>query len=157
MDSLGDCYLCTIGGTPGTWTKLNNQGVGVGGLQLVDPPQRVYDSRAGQPNPSGSPKGALAFGQARTINCSPVVPGGATTIVFNLTVANTVGSFGALAMYSASAPDPSTANINWTSPGTVLANQAISACDGSQDVKVKCVASAGCSTHFILDIFGYYV
>ncbi len=73
-DSAGDLYLCSLGGTPGTWTKLNNQGAGVGGLQLVNPPVRVYDSRPGQPA-NGNPQGTLAFPSSRTINCSSAVPG----------------------------------------------------------------------------------
>ncbi len=76
--------------------------------------------------------------------------------MFNLTVTNTAGS-GALAVVSASAPDPTTSRINWFASGQILANGLTSACDGSQDVKVKCVASAGGSTHFILDVTGYYV
>jgi hypothetical protein len=101
----------------------------------------------------------LAFGApARTINCSPAVPTTATTILFNLAVTGTAGgSAGALLMWAAGATQPVASSINWTGAGQTLANSVTSACDSSQDVQVKCVASAGSSTHFIIDVIGYYV
>ena len=36
-----DVYFCSLGGTPGTWTKLNNQSVSGGvGLNLLPAPSR---------------------------------------------------------------------------------------------------------------------
>jgi hypothetical protein len=155
-DSNGDLYFCTQPGTPGIWTKLNNQAGPGGGPQLVNPPQRVYDSRPGQTDLSPSPQGTLSFGSTRTIDCSASASASAVAILFNLTCTGTVGSHGALAITATGAPAPTTSNVNWTSPGTTIANMALSACNGAQQVNVKCVASAGCSTNFILDVFAYY-
>jgi hypothetical protein len=150
VDSAGVLWQCVVTGTPGTWVRQAP-------FVPLATPSRVYDSRVGQPNPSGSPQGPLAFGDpARTINCSPQVPAGASAILFNVTVTDTAGKFGALVVFSAASPDPSTNSVVWTSPKSTASSSAASACDGSQDVKVKCVASPGCSTEFILDVTGYY-
>lgn len=158
VDNAGSLYLCTVSNTPGTWTKLNGQFGGTGGLTPLAAPFRVYDSRIGQPNPSGSPQGKLAFNAtARTIDCSMPVPAGATMILFNLTVSGTLRSKGALLVWPAGVPQPNASSINWTTAGTNLANAVTSACDVSRHVQVRCVASAGCSTDFILDVIGYYL
>jgi hypothetical protein len=160
VDSGGDLYLCTVAGTPGTWTRLNGQSVASGvGFNFLPAPIRVYDSRVGQPpiNPT-NPIGPLAFGVARDIDCSiPAgVASGAVGLLFNVTVANTTGSFGALTIYKFGVAAPSTSSINWVSPGSVVANSATSGCDINKKVTVKCVASAGCASDFILDVIGYY-
>ena len=100
------------------WVKL------ISVLQMLAAPFRVYDSRVGQTNPSGSPQGKLAFGAAaRTINCTPALPAlnPATTILFNLTVVNTVGaSSGALLVWSAGVTQPTASSINWKGAGVQL-------------------------------------
>jgi hypothetical protein len=150
MDGAGVLFQCVAQGTPGTWVRQAP-------FVPLTTPSRVYDSRVGRPNPSGSPQGPLAFGDpARTINCSPEVPAGASAILFNVTVTDTAGKFGALVVFSAASPDPSTNSVVWTSQKSTECSSAASACDGSQDVKVKCVASPGCSTEFMLDVTGYY-
>jgi hypothetical protein len=152
MDSLGVLWQCMVAGTPGTWVRQAS-------LVPLAAPFRVYDSRTGQPNPSGSPQGTLAFGAAaRTIDCSPAVPTGTSTILFNLTVTGTAGSHaGALLVWAAGVSQPLSSSINWSGPGTTLANAVTSACDTSRHVQVRCVASAGSSTHFLLDVIGYYL
>jgi hypothetical protein len=153
VDSAGSLFYCIVAGSQGTWVRQAP-------LVTLSTPVRVYDSRPSQPNPSGSQQGTLAFGAAsRTINCAPALGGAAaTTILFNLTVIVPTGNFGALAVVSNAAADPpsTVSSINWQSAGAVIGNNVTSACDGSQRVKVKCVASAGCATDFSLDVVGYY-
>jgi hypothetical protein len=152
VDQDGVLFQCVEAATPGTWVRQSP-------LVILGSPFRVYDSRVGQANPSGSPQGKLAFGATRTINCTPALPAGitnASALLTNLTVTGTVGNSGALTMFSAAVAVPSTSSINWTTAGTNLANAVTSACDSSQDVKVKCVAKVGCSTDFIIDVIGIY-
>jgi hypothetical protein len=152
----GQLWYCFNGGTgsASSWLRLSSV------LQTLPQPFRVFDSRAAQPPiPGGGTKGALAFGSgARTIDCSAAVPAGTTSILFNLTIAGTAGSFGALAVTSASVGSaPSSSTINWSGPGQILANGTTSACDNTQKVKIWVVAgTAGVSsTEAILDVIGY--
>ncbi|MGH7291369.1 MAG: hypothetical protein ACREJT_09170, partial [Myxococcota bacterium] len=150
LDQQGALFQCTVAGTPGGWVRQSP-------LVLLASPFRVYDSRAGQANPSGSPQGALALGVERTINCSPALPVGvtlATGLLMNVTLANTVGAKGAVTVYSAAVAAPSTSSVNWAGAGVSVANAVTSACDSSHDIKVKCVS--GTSTQFIVDVVGYY-
>ena len=93
VDSVGDLYYCSVAGNPGTWALLNTPASNVG-FNFLDPPVRIYDSRPGQPHPGNPTQTPLAFNASRVIDCSSAVPGGASGILFNLTVVNTVGASG---------------------------------------------------------------
>jgi hypothetical protein len=150
MDSTAALWQCVVTGSPAKWVRQAP-------LVLLASPFRVYDSRTGNPNPSGSPQGALALGVERTINCTPALPAGitvATGLLMNVTLTSTVGAKGAVTVYSAAVSTPSTSSVNWAAVNTTVANAVTSACDASQDIKVKCVS--GTSTQFIVDVIGYY-
>jgi len=125
-------------------------------------PVRVYDSRRPAPNP-----GVLAGGANRVVSVADardeatgavvtanVVPAGATAIVFNLTIANTTGG-GFLAITAGSAAGYSASHINWNTAGVVAANASIVPLDSLRQVRV--FAGGSGSTHFIIDISGYYL
>jgi hypothetical protein len=145
VDSSGHIWYCTSGGTPGTWIKLS------GTFIPLNPSIRAYDSRVS----SGGP-GPLAAGTTRTIslNVSGGVPKGASAALLNLTVVDTQGSGGYLTLYAANASNPGTSNINWSSPGTILANNATVAVDPNAAIIVYAGNQA---TDFIIDILGYYL
>jgi hypothetical protein len=150
MDATAALWQCVVTGTPGKWVRQAP-------LVLLASPFRVYDSRTGNPNPSGSPQGVLALNATRTINCTPSMPVGitvATGLLMNVTLTNTVGAKGAVTVFSAAVSAPSTSSVNWAATNTTVANAVTSACDSSQDIKVKCVS--GTSTDFIVDVIGYY-
>ena len=146
------CYV-TGNGSASKWMRLSSPFV------PFPAPFRIYDSRTGQPNPSGSTQAVLAFGGgARTINCSPTVPAlptGTTAILFNVTLASTSGPVGSVVVWAAGASEPTATSITWTGSNSVIANAVTSACDGSQDVQIKC--TTGTSTHVVLDVVGYYL
>ena len=148
------CWYCYVTGTgaASSWTRLSAPS-----LNLLSAPFRVYDSRAGQPNPSGSPKGGLVLGNApRAINCAPAVPAPASAILFNLTITETVGA-GSLLVWAAGQTEPLASSINWTARDQVVANSVTSGCDDSQAVQVVVSSGvAGSSTQFVLDVIGYY-
>jgi len=156
MDMAGVLWQCVAPGTPGTWVRQSS-------LVTLAAPFRVYDSRVGQPNPSTSTQGVLAFGGgARTINCTPTpnptgatLPAGTSAVLFNVTLANTVGAVGSVVVWANGASEPMTASITWTGSSVVVGNAVTSACDVSQDVQIKC--TTGSSTNVILDVIGFYV
>lgn len=131
-----------------------------GALFPIDP-IRVYDSRL--PTPSF---GRISAGQSRTVDIndsrdsgtgaivqSGVVPEDATAIVYNLTAADTAGR-GYLAVTPETNNDPDISTINWTTDGAAVANSSMVRLGVSSSVAVFCGGEG--STHFIVDIVGYY-
>lgn len=122
-------------------------------------PTRVYDSRL-----SGGSR--LEPGQARVVSVADgrdvvtgvvtvpgLVPEGATAIMYNLTVDQTVGP-GYLQVTPAGETAVTASTINWTQSGTSLANSTMVGISTDRQVRVYCAPSA--STHFIIDVLGYY-
>ena len=123
-------------------------------------PTRVYDSREPAPSP-----GRLAAGSDREISVADgravagggvivndLVPAGATAIAYNLTVTQTAdGGFlnvtpGQLGGLGASA-------INWTESNATIANASFVGVSPDRTIRVSCGAG---STHFLVDVVGYY-
>jgi hypothetical protein len=160
-DSTGDLWSCVVAGTPGTWRKL--AGAATAGAFHAIAPVRVYDSRlGGVPSP-----GRLDNGQSRVVSIKDarneatgdvvganVVPAGATAIVCNLTVTDTTGNGGFLSVVPGDAVAASGSSINWFGAGQNLANGITATIAADRTVKV--FAGGGSSTHFIIDVSGYY-
>ena len=158
-DATGAMWLCTAGGKPGTWRKVASVASGSrgGALTLLPTPARVYDSRSGG--------GAMTAGSVRTIYVASAiaayggalaVPGGAVGVTYNLTVTGTVAG-GWLALLPRGATFGGTASINWTASGQTIANGGVVGLGGDRQLDVRCATNSGCSTHFILDLTGYYI
>ncbi len=154
-----DLWLCTSSGTPGTLRKL--AGPATAGAFHPITPIRVYDSRLPAPTP-----GALAAGTSRVVSVAAsrnqstgavltanAVPAGATAVVGNLTIVEMTGS-GYLSLMPGNAASLVGSSINWTPTTGVLANGFTAKLDTNRQLKV--FASVG-STHFIIDINGYYL
>jgi len=156
LDQNGALFQCVVAGSPGKWARQAP-------LVPLAAPFRIYDSRMGQGNPSGSTQGTLNLGAgARPINCTPTpniaganLPATTSALLFNVTLANTVGGVGSVVVWANGATEPTTASITWTGNGVVVGNAVTSACDASQDVQIK--TTTGSSTHVILDVIGFYV
>jgi hypothetical protein len=146
-------WLCTNSGTPGTWRKLAGADT-AGAFHVLPSTVRVYDSRPGNA-PLGVTKGPLGSDQTRTVDAKQggAVPAGATAALVNLTIVDTSAS-GFLALHRNGIPWPGNSTINWGAPSTVLANSAVVALDDQARLAVKC--SANSSTHFVIDVVGYY-
>ena len=83
-----------------------------------------------------------------------IVPVGATVVAANVTVTGTTGSFGFLSIYPGGyAGEAST--INWFGAGQTLANGVALTLNGSRQLNVIC--NGGGSTHFIIDVSGYFL
>jgi hypothetical protein len=138
----GHLWYCTDGGqgSASRWSRLSGTG-----FELLAVPARAYDSRLED--------GPFSGDETRIISLAAAIPARANGVLLNLTVADTVG-FGYLQVYSAAvASPPATSNLNWFARGQILANAAVSAVDGSRQIKLT---TQGDSASVIVDVFGYY-
>lgn len=153
-------WYCVEAGAPGKWRTLAAPN-SAGSFYAVTP-SRVYDSRVG----SYSPNGVLGSGQNRTLSVANsyntagalvttnFVPAGATSVFANVTVVETTGS-GWLAINPGGIIAISASTINWSSNGQTLANGIALTLNDSREITV--VNGSPGSTHFIIDITGYWM
>ncbi|MGB8861781.1 MAG: hypothetical protein WCC60_21175 [Ilumatobacteraceae bacterium] len=148
------------GGTPGKWRKI--AGPGTAGAFHPITPTRVYDSRQAAPTP-----GVLAAGSTRTVSVKDgrnvsggavtvanLVPAGATAIACNLGITATTGG-GYLSVNPGGNTTVTASTINWSADGQTLANGIIATINpATREVTVIC--GPGGSTHFFLDVTGYW-
>lgn len=162
-DTTDAFWACVTPGTPGTWRKLASAAT-AGSFHAISP-ARVYDSR--KPNPG--PQAVLATGANRTIsvadgrdtgtggiNATNVVRTGATAVAYNLTVVNTVGTNGFLAVNEGGNTTVAASIINWSASGLALANSSVVKLDTSRQITVIC-GGTDTSCNFIVDVVGYYL
>jgi hypothetical protein len=117
-------------------------------------PCRVVDTRK-LTGPVGGP--ALAANAARTFPVVGIcdIPFAATAIAANVTVADETDS-GHLRVFPAGAPSPGTSTINFT-PGRVRANNTVISLGAAGQITVECrMPGSSGSTHFVLDVTGYF-
>lgn len=161
--NLGGFYGCVAGTgtTVGTWRTL--AAVDSAGAFFPISPARVYDSRKAAPTPGILSTGAnrlVSVADKRDTNTgaitvSNVVPAGATAIAFNLTVVNTVGTNGFLAVNEGGNTTVAASLINWSSASLTTANSTVVKINSSRQVTVIC-GGTSTSCHFIIDVLGYY-
>ena len=119
------------------------------------PPCRLDDTRADPAGPFGGP--ALAAGSTRTLPATGFcgVPSGASAIAANLTVVTPTAA-GDLRIGPSGAPIPAVSAINF-SAGQVRSNNAVVPLSATGMFDVFCgIAGAG-STHFVIDVLGYFM
>lgn len=140
VDALGDLYLCTVGGEPGTWTRLSQQ------TTVLAVPQRAVDSR--------DDGGRHGDGETRTIDLSGAgVPADADSATVTVSVTGTTAS-GYVAVYSAGAPTatpPGFATLAWTASGQTLSTTTPVAVD-SGEIKIYTHRA----THVIVDVVAHH-
>lgn len=116
-------------------------------------PLRVYDSRvSGGPITNGTERVVSVSTELGTANVA--VPAGARAVALNLTIDQAIG-YGFLSVRPAETAWSGTSSINWASSGAVLANGTACRLGGDRQVAVLC-GGVG-STHFLLDVVGYYL
>ena len=149
LDAHGNLFACVASGTPGVWRKLS--GPAAAGAFHAISPLRVYDSR--------SADGPIADGVDRTVSVAtattggPAVPAGATAVAITLTVTNTQGAGGFLAVRPAGTGYAGTSSINWFGPGQNLAATVISQLGGDRQLTVR---GGFQPADFLIDVTGYY-
>ena len=154
-DSAGNLWFAVAANS---WRKLAGPG-GAGTYHAITP-VRVYDSRAAAPTP-----GVLAPNASRVVSVkdgrnaagvvttADAVPTGATAVSFNITVTGLTGP-NYLSVAPGDAASTGVSTINFTDND--LANGGLVKLDTSRQIKVFCGDQTG-STHFIVDITGYYL
>ena len=149
LDAHGNLFACVTSGTPGVWRKL--AGPAAAGAFHAVSPQRVYDSR--------NADGPIGDGQERVVPVAvstgggPVVPAGATAVAITLTVTNTQGAGGFLAVRPAGTGYAGTSSINWFGPNQNLAATVISQLGGNRQLVVR---GGFMPADFLIDVTGYY-
>lgn len=135
--------------------------VPVGGLQYVPiSPYRTLDSRAFGDDGDMFPDREVWFDVWTDANGNPRIPSDIKAVSYNLTVTDTLGGGGYLALYPADQLWPGNSSINWFGTGLDLANGGIVAVgnfDGPGEVAVYAGAVPDTATFFILDITGYFI
>jgi hypothetical protein len=120
-------------------------------------PARVYDSRSGDGVLSRNSSRLVSVKDARNssgaVTTADVVPAGATAITFNLTVTGATGP-NFLSVGPGNVASLATSNINFPVSDD-RANGGVVKLDANRQVKVFNGDQPG-STHFILDVTGYY-
>jgi hypothetical protein len=123
-------------------------------IHLLPAPERIYDSR--RPETLGaSGVGPMASGEDRQVNLGFSLGVGNDLLNFasagamiNVTIVSTVGS-GYLSVGPPALSAPPSSNVNWTAPGQVVANMAITALnEGSLQLWV----GGGGAAHVIIDV-----
>lgn len=155
VDTTGALWFNTTDFPSPHWVKVAGPTT-AGAFHILDTPVRIYDSRPGQA-PLGVTKGTIANEAERVIDANlgggTIPAGGASAILVNLTVVGTTNP-GFVALYTNGIAYPGTSSVNWTGTGDVVANQAVTAVDSSLRCKVR--VANNCSTHFLIDLLGYW-
>lgn len=151
-------WFCVSG--PTDWRKL--AGVDTAGSLHTIVPTRVHDSRAPAPRNERIFRTAnrlisVADGrdlESGAVNAENVVPAGARAVAYNVTVVETTKD-GFLAIGPGTATTFSASTINWSADDQIIANGGIVGLSSQRQLKVFCGGRG--STHFIIDITGYYL
>jgi hypothetical protein len=151
-------FYCMVNGT----TRRSIASPSSAGAFYPISPVRAFDSRRPLPSP-----GRLSTGENRVVSVADgraladgsvtlpnAVPDGATAVLYNVVVVDTL-STGFLAVTPGSAAGFSAAIITWFAAGQTLSNSSVIGVDASRQVKVFCGGPG--STHFIVDVMGYYL
>jgi len=135
--------------------------VSTAGLQYVAiSPYRTLDSRALGPDGDMFAGREVWFDVWTDAGGNPQIPSDIKAVSYNLTVTDTFGAGGYLALYPADRVWPGNSSINWFGTGLDLANGGIVAVgdyDGPGEVAVYAGFVPGTATYFIMDITGYYI
>ncbi len=152
-DGAGALWYCVGAGTPGTWRQVSDPAA-AGAFHVLPAPARVYDSRPFTTPGSIGPKTPLPANTARVLDTtanSSGVPAGATAVVCNLLLVNTVGG-GNFTVWANGVTRPLGNSMVWGGTAGRFSSLAVSAVDAAGKVQVY----ASTKTDLVLDIVGYY-
>lgn len=161
FDAESTLWFSVAGPDGVRWVALASS-AGTGAYHPISP-ARAYDSR----QPGYVVNGRLARGESRIVSVadghspggdvtdSDVVPVGASAAMVNLTAADpTEQNF--LSIAEGTSTGTATSAVNWESDTTQIANALVVPLDADRRVRVTCGDQPG-ATHFIIDVFGYYL
>lgn len=106
--------------------------------------------------------GRLYVGQSRAHDLTDDINGfyripGAVAVSFNLTVTQTAGA-GYLSIYQEGTAWPGVSSLNWKRAGEDIANGGMVGLGGGGPyfARVRCGGNSAASTHYVIDITGYF-
>ena len=122
------------------------------GKFIALPPQRLFDTRAGQPAPG--PKGKVAAGETIDVQITgrAGVPANATAVVMNVTVTETE-SPGFVTVWASGSTRPQTSNLNYLSQNSTRPNLVTVPIGVGGKVSMYALTPG----HLLADVAGYYV
>ena len=148
-DQDGTLWICTAAGSPGTWREI--AGATTAGSFHAIAPRRVYDSRSSS---------KLVPDQDRTVSVAnstdgtlDVVPIKATAVALTVTITETEGTGGFVAVRPAGSAYNGTSSINWWAPNQSFATTVITGLDADRQITLRAGAQR---TQIIVDVTGYY-
>ena len=147
-------WVCVTTGSPGVWRKIAGPAT-AGALHAISP-QRVFDSHHTTKLANGQTDDVVianAIDSTGAVTVPDLVPDGATAIALNLTITATTGA-GHLIVWPQGQPKPLSTAISWFAAGQTLTNGFTVAISTIRHVSVYC---SGGSTHFSIDVAGYYL
>ena len=146
---LPDCHLAAASCSSATAPTAAAAGFGWTSVQY-----RSVDTRI-----SG---GRLYVGQSRAHDLTNDISGawripGAVAVSFNLTVTQTAGG-GYLSIYQEGTTWPGVSSLNWKRAGEDIANGGMVGLGGGGPyfARVRCGGNSAASTHYVIDITGYF-
>jgi hypothetical protein len=149
-DATGTLWICVEAGTPGSWREIASTS-SAGAFHAITP-RRVYDSRTAT--------GKLEPGVDRTISVAnstdgtlDVVPVKSSAVALTVTVTQTSGSGGFVAVRPGGTVYNGTSSINWFGPDQSMATTVISGIDADRQITLRAGVQ---STHIAVDVTGYY-
>ena len=149
----GTLWFCVADGTPGTWREVAGPST-AGAFHVLPVPVRIYDSRPGT-TPSTGPKTPLVSNTPRpldvTVNNSKV-PVGATAVMVNLLLVDTVAGNGNFTVWAGGAARPAANNMVWGGNAGRFSSLAVTALDAA----ARCQVVSSLQTDVVVDVVGYY-
>ena len=137
-------WVCVSAGTPGVWRKV--AGAASAGAYHPRAGARAYDSR--------QTGGKLLSGQTRVVTIPlSVVPARTTAVHYVLTAVSTSGK-GSLVAFQTGTSRPAVTSLIWWGRDQRHANALTTEVNNSRQLSVY--ATSG-STHFTIDVIGYYL
>jgi hypothetical protein len=148
-DETGTLWICVGAGTPGTWREIAAPS-SAGAFHAIAP-RRVYDSRT---STKLVPTVDRVVSVANSIDGTlDVVPVKSSAVALTVTVTETQGNGGFVAVRPAGTSYNGTSSINWFGPNQNLATTVISGLDADRQVTLLAGSDL---THIVLDVTGYY-
>jgi hypothetical protein len=149
-DATGTLWICVVAGAPGSWREI--AGPATAGTFHPITPWRVYDSRIGGAKLEPDLDRVVSVANA-TDGTVDVVPVKSSAVAMTVTVTQTSGAGGFVAVRPAGTTYNGTSSINWFGPDQSLATTVISGIDADRQITLRAGAQ---STHVAVDITGYY-
>jgi hypothetical protein len=164
MDSTGQAYICTVGGSSAIWTRVGQvrpkfeSQLNVGGVSNFLPsPIRLVDTRGGSPLPASTGTSGTIDLAVTNVDVGGIkVPSGATGVIGTVAVISTGAPNGYLTLYPKGVTPPNASTVNWFGANQILAAAFTCRLDGSGHLIVHNGGVGGSApTHLTVDIVGF--